>query len=86
MLYFVYILQSTKDKGLYTGFTKNLKTRLKRHNYGLVTSTKKRKPLKLIYFEAFSNKYDALSREKYLKSGYGNKQIKQILKQTLKNQ
>lgn len=44
--YFVYILKSEKDKKLYTGYTNDLKKRLKDHNAGVVTSTKYRIPLK----------------------------------------
>lgn len=41
MFHFVYILKSEKDKKFYTGYTKNLKLRLERHQKGLVESTKK---------------------------------------------
>ena len=54
-----------KDKGFYTGFTKNLKLRFELHNKGLVESTKDRRPFKLIYYEACLGKDDAIRREKY---------------------
>lgn len=63
--YFVYLLRSEKDKNLYTGYTSDIKKRVKEHNDGKVTSTKHRVPLRLIYFEASQNKYDAIHREKY---------------------
>lgn len=63
--YFVYVLRSDKDKNLYTGYTNDIKKRVKEHNEGKVTSTKNRVPLRLIYFEASLNKYDAIHREKY---------------------
>ena len=81
--YYVYILKSNKDKGFYIGFTSDLKKRLTKHSYGEVTSTKLRKPFKLIHYEYFINKKDAKTREKFLKSGYGRKQFKAILKNTL---
>jgi len=37
------------------------------HNKGWVESTKNRRPLKLIYYEACLNQQDALHREKYLR-------------------
>ena len=80
--FYVYILLSLKDKGLYIGFTSDLKNRLKLHSKGKVHSTKLRKPFKLIHYEYFINKVDAKAREKFLKSGYGRKQLKQILKRT----
>jgi len=75
-MFYVYILQSLKDKKLYTGFAKDLEKRLKRHNKGLVKATKYRKPLKLIYYEACLNKRDSLKREIYLKTAWGKRYIK----------
>ena len=65
----------------YTGFTKDLKLRFDRHNKGLVESTKDRRPLKLIYYEACLSQEDATKREKYLKSYLG----KQFLHNRLKS-
>ena len=48
-MYYVYVLQSEKDRKIYVGFTKNLEERLKLHNNGKVKSTKNRLPLKLVY-------------------------------------
>ena len=80
MLYFVYVLLSKKDKDFYTGYTNNLKRRLKEHQEGKIVSTKHRLPIQLIYYEVCLNKYDALAREKYLKSGRGKKYIKSRIK------
>jgi len=80
MKYYVYILKSKKDKKHYIGFTKNLNERLKQHNEGKVISTKYRKPLELVYYEVSFNKDDALYREKYLKTTYGRRYIKNRIK------
>ena len=64
--YYTYVLLGKTKGNLYTGATKNLIQRLKRHNDGLVLSSKKMRPLQLIYFEACLNKSDAYRREKYL--------------------
>lgn len=80
-MYYVYVLQSEKDNKLYTGYTKDLKLRFEQHQKGLVESTKNRRPLKLIYYEACLNQQDATHREKYLKTAYG----KQFLKSRLKS-
>lgn len=69
--YFTYILRSQKDGKNYSGFTENLKSRLELHNNGKVESTKNRRPLELIYFEACKSREDALRREKYFKTYYG---------------
>jgi len=67
MFFFVYILKSLKDNQLYIGSTSNLKKRLKEHNSGLVTSTKLRRPLKLVYFEGYVSEKEARQREHNLK-------------------
>lgn len=72
-----------KDNRFYTGFTTNLEKRLASHNEGNNTSTKNRRPLKLIYFEGYLNKMDALGREKFLKSGSGHRFIKKQLRHYL---
>lgn len=82
MKFYVYILYSFKDKRLYIGFTNNLRQRLTQHANGEVDSTKNRLPVKLIHYEYFINDKDAKAREKFLKSGYGRKQFKEILKNT----
>lgn len=69
-MFYVYVLLSEKDKNFYTGCTSNLKKRMEEHNNDLVMSTKNRKPLKLIYYEACLDKRDAFLREKYLKDNH----------------
>jgi putative endonuclease len=56
------------DRKFYTGFTKDLKLRFDKHNNGHVDSTKDRRPLQLIYYEACLDRADAVCREKYLKT------------------
>lgn len=80
--YYVYILKSYQDDGLYIGFTNDLKRRLIQHASGQVKSTHLRVPFKLIHYEYFINEKDAKAREEFLKSGYGRKQLKEILKNT----
>lgn len=80
--HYVYVLQSLSDKGLYIGFTSDLKDRLAKHSSGKVNSTRLRRPFQLIHYEYFINKNDAKAREKFLKSGYGRNQLKAFLKST----
>ncbi|NIP32922.1 GIY-YIG nuclease family protein [Candidatus Saccharibacteria bacterium] len=68
-MYYFYILKSLKDGKLYKGFTNNLRRRLDEHNAGSSKSTKSRRPFKLMYYEAFSSKEDAMRREKQMKLG-----------------
>jgi putative endonuclease len=79
--YYTYVLRSEKDNENYTGYTKNLKLRFEQHQKGMVESTKNRRPLKLIYYEACLNQSDALKREKHFKTHYG----KMFLKNRLAN-
>jgi putative endonuclease len=67
----------------YTGYTSNLKARIEAHNNGLVPSTIKRRPLKLIYFEGCLTQEDATRREKYLKTAWGKRYLKNRLKKYL---
>lgn len=80
---YVYVLKSGKDNRFYTGYTKNLKLRFEQHKAGLVESTKNRRSLKLIYYEACLSQEDATHREKYLKTFYGKMFIKNRLKSYL---
>lgn len=52
-MYYVYVLKSIKDGKLYTRKTSNLKRRIREHNSGKVISTKARRPLELVFYEAF---------------------------------
>lgn len=78
-MFYVYILHSFKDGGLYTGYTPDLKSRLKAHLGGFVRSTKPRLPIKLIHYEAFFEEKDAKQREVYLKGGNGKKELEVML-------
>ena len=82
-MWFIYLLQSKKDKHWYTGCAADLRKRFKEHNEGLVFSTKGRGPFSLIYYEACLNKDDAFARERYLKSGMGKRHLKNRLKRFL---
>jgi putative endonuclease len=82
-MYYVYVLHSDKDKKRYVGYTKNLKLRFEQHSKGLVNSTKDRRPLKLIYYEACLNQQDATKREGYFKTIYGKRYITNRLKSYL---
>ncbi|MGB2706093.1 MAG: GIY-YIG nuclease family protein [Candidatus Omnitrophota bacterium] len=66
-MYYVYVLKSKKDNGLYVGYTKELDRRLADHNKGLCSSTKNRRPFHLVYYEAYLSEGDASKREKRLK-------------------
>ncbi len=77
-MYYVYVIKSPKQ--FYTGSTNDLKRRLIEHNSDKVFSTKNRGPWKLIYYEACLSEKDARIREKYLKTAWGKRYLKNRLK------
>ena len=82
-MYYTYVLQSEIDMKFYVGFTKDLKQRFDKHQKGFVGSTKDRRPLKLVYYEACLNRNDATKREKYFKTYHGRMFIKRRLESYL---
>ena len=82
-MYYTYVLHSSKDSQFYVGFTKDLKLRFEQHKKGLVESTKDRRPLNLIYYEACLDQKDTVRREKYLKTYLGKMFLKKRLKSYL---
>ena len=79
-MYYTYVLKSKRDHNFYTGFTHDLIGRFEQHKNGEVLSTRNRRPLALVYYEACRDKQDALRREKYLKTHYGRMFLKGRLK------
>lgn len=78
----VYVLENQLDKSWDIGQTSNLQKRVERHNSGNGAKvTKLKGPVwKLIYAEAYSDKRDALGREKFLKGGSGRTFLKKQMR------
>ena len=66
-MYYVYLIKSIKKEFLYVGSTNDLRRRLLDHNSGKELATKFYSPFKLVYYEAYQSKKDALIRENKLK-------------------
>ena len=65
--HYVYILRCF-DGSLYTGWTTDLKQRVKAHNEGKGAKyTRSRRPVELVYHEEFETKSEALKREAAIK-------------------
>ena len=79
-MYFVYLIESERDRSWYIGFSENVEQRVQAHNQRKNISTHYGIPWKLIYYEAYIEKLDALGREKFLKSGAGWRFLKKQLK------
>ena len=79
-MYYVYLMQDQEKGKIYTGYTSDLKRRVREHLSGQVHTTVRMNKIKLIYYEAFQNKWDAQEREKYLKTTQGKRTLKLMLK------
>ncbi len=69
-MYYIYLLRLANDD-FYVGATKDLKSRLEKHQSGAVPHTLKFRPVKLVWYSAFEDKEKAIHFEKYLKSSSG---------------
>ncbi|MFA6099175.1 MAG: GIY-YIG nuclease family protein [Patescibacteria group bacterium] len=80
-MYYVYILQNSKNKKLYIGYTKSIRQRVQEHNIGKTKSTNVAGKWILIYYEGYRDKRDATQREWNLKH-HGRQ--RDFLKQSIK--
>lgn len=72
MEYVVYVLKSLSSEKHYVGYTQNLISRFRSHNeLGKKGFTTRYRPWFVIWVELYSVKAEAMSREKFFKSGKG---------------
>lgn len=65
--HYVYMVKCG-DESLYTGYTNNIENRLEKHNKGNASKyTRSRLPVRLVYFEEFDDKAEAMKREYRIK-------------------
>ena len=77
--FFVYALEC-EDKNIYIGQTDDVLARWKEHATGKGANwTKKHPPLRLVHWEEYNSREEAIKREKELKTGFGRKWIKREL-------
>ena len=79
-MFYVYLLHSVRDAGLYIGYSRDLRRRLSEHQEGASRATSYRGPWNLIYYEAYTEEPDAIGRERCLKSGAGRKLLRSQLR------
>ena len=72
MIFYVYLITSKiKKKTIsYVGYTSNLERRLRLHNSNLGAKFTKGKKWKLIYYEKYNSKIEAMKYEYSLKKNY----------------
>ena len=80
-MYYAYVLQ-LNNGDLYKGSTADMKQRMADHKRGNVASTKNKEP-RLLHYECYTLKSDALRREKFLKTTEGMRLLKQQLRDIL---
>jgi len=69
-MFYVYLLKNKKGL-VYVGYSSDLKQRLEDHNFGRSDFTKVGRPWKLVYYEAYLSRADAVRREGNIKE-YGS--------------
>ena len=70
-------------KQFYIGSTNDLRRRLGEHRSNKVLSTKNKGPWRLTYYEACESERDARMREKYLKTAWGKRYLKNRIRSSL---
>ena len=73
MPYFVYLIltkNKSKKKFSYVGYTGDLKKRLDLHNSGMGAKFTRGKKWKLVYYEKYDSKSEAMKNEYKLKKNY----------------
>ena len=70
-MHYTYILKNGVTNRYYIGYTPDLKNRLEQHFTGKVKPTKSNLNYHLEWYCAFQTKHQALTFEKYLKTGSG---------------
>ncbi len=61
--HYTYLVECS-DGSLYCGWTNHLEARLKAHNSGVGAKyTKSRRPVRLVYYEVYETKQEAMKRE-----------------------
>ncbi len=79
MNWFVYILYSEKINKYYVGYTSDLTVRLERHNNGWGKYSSRGIPWKIVYFEKFETKTEAIKRENEIKKKKSRKYIEKLI-------
>lgn len=85
-MFYVYVLENQEDHSFYIGYSADLKQRLHDHTTGKgARTTRLKKDWKLIYYEAYIDKSDALGREKFLKGGSGRTYLRKQMRNYLQH-
>ena len=83
MTYFVYLIGNNRRERLttYVGYTNNIENRIKLHNRGKGAKFTKGRKWKLLYYEKYTSKREAILRENYIKK---NRKFRNLIKKKYK--
>jgi putative endonuclease len=84
--FFVYVLQSLKDFSFYIGQCEDLDYRMSKHADGQSKYTSSKLPVRLVYFEVFPTRSEAIKREKEIKNRKSRKYIEKLISEWKKTQ
>ncbi len=79
VVFYVYILQSESTNRYYVGQTKHLEERVAYHNSNYSLALRNRGPWKLIYFEQYTTRSQAVRQEQYIKRQKDKRFIENLL-------
>ncbi|MCS3799895.1 GIY-YIG nuclease family protein [Niastella sp. OAS944] len=77
--FYVYVLQSLKDFSFYIGQCDDLDRRMSKHFDGFSKYSASKRPLRLVYFEIFTSRGEAIKREKAIKNLKSRKYIESLI-------
>jgi putative endonuclease len=79
-MYTIYALISQKENWIYVGFSSNIDDRFKRHINGYEKTTAPYRPFTILSLATAFNRIEARRIEKWYKTSYGKKIIRELLK------
>ena len=80
-MHYVYVLVS-ENRETYTGYTNDLRTRMKKHASG-DTKTTRGKEWTLVYYESYISAKDARYREQRLKDGRAKNELMKLISNSI---
>ena len=78
-MFYTYVLRSKKNGRLYIGHTNDIERRLLEHNNSKTKSIRYMTPFEIIYKEEYDCNLEASRRERFLKTGRGRQQLKNVM-------
>lgn len=79
--WFTYVIEC-ENGFLYKGYTNDVDKRFAKHKSGKGAAfTRINKPIRIVYYEEFAEKSDAIKREKYFKTPCGREWVKKKIKE-----